>query len=202
VFVLLLGIFATAAVLLAAIGIYGVMAHAVSQRTREIGLRMALGASRYEVFRLVLKQGMLTGLAGVAAGLALAFGVTRLMSRLLYGVSPTDPITFALIALLFTVVTLLACYLPARRAICSSKADFSPKKTAPIRRWSPSSMRAQLAATGPTKTLSASDSKGRMRVDGTMTGLLSSAWCATCAAMVWKDSRHRTFSNGINNPAA
>src|SRR5262245_35891897 len=112
----LLNLFSAIALILAAIGVYGVISYSVTQRTREIGVRMALGASRYEVFGLVLKQGMLTGLGGVAAGLVLAFGVTRLMSRLLFGVSATDPLTFALIALMFVLVTLLACYLPASRA--------------------------------------------------------------------------------------
>ena len=112
----LLNLFSAIALILAAIGAYGVVSYSVTQRTRKIGVRMALGASRYEVFELVLKQGMLTRLTGVAAGLVLAFGVTRLMSRLLYGVSATDPLTYALIALLFALVTLLACYLPARRA--------------------------------------------------------------------------------------
>jgi putative ABC transport system permease protein len=112
----LLGVFGGLAMLLAAVGIYGVMSYSVSQRTSEIGIRMALGAERSDVLLLVCKQGL--GLAGVglAAGLALALGATRLMSKVLFGVSPTDPLTFASIMAILAVVALLACYLPARRA--------------------------------------------------------------------------------------
>ena len=98
------------------VGLYGVMSYAVAQRTREIGIRMALGAQTAAVFRLVVKQGMRLAFAGMAIGLIAAFGLTRLMKSLLYGVSATDAPTFALIALLLSVVALLACWIPARRA--------------------------------------------------------------------------------------
>ncbi|MGH9961514.1 MAG: ABC transporter permease, partial [Pyrinomonadaceae bacterium] len=113
---LLFGLFAGLALVLAAIGIYGVMATAVTQRTHEIGLRMALGAQKRDVLRLILGQGMLLVLIGVAVGLASAVAMTRLMETLLFGVSPTDPTTLAVITLLLAVVALLACYIPARRA--------------------------------------------------------------------------------------
>ena len=115
-YTLLLGIFAAMACALAAVGIYGVVACSVSQRTQEIGIRMALGAQKRDVLRLVLGQGLgIVGL-GVLLGVGAALGLTRLMTSLLYGVSATDPMTFVVIALLLIGVASLACYLPARRA--------------------------------------------------------------------------------------
>ena len=112
----LLGLFAVLGLSLAAIGIYGVMMTAVAQRTHEIGLRMALGAQRRDVLVLVIRQGMFPVLIGVAAGLAAAVGLTRVMSTLLFEVSATDPLTLAAITVLLTIVALIACYIPARRA--------------------------------------------------------------------------------------
>jgi putative ABC transport system permease protein len=112
----LLVIFASLALLLAAIGIYGLMAYSVQQRTQEIGIRMALGASAQDVRKMVVRQGMALALAGVIIGVAAALGVTRLMASLLYGVTPRDPIAMTSVALLLVGVALAATYLPARRA--------------------------------------------------------------------------------------
>jgi putative ABC transport system permease protein len=108
---------AVLAVLLAAAGIYGVLAYSVAQRTREIGIRLALGADRWQVLRLVLRQGLLISLVGVIAGASGALFLTRLLASFLHQVSPTDPLTFMTVALLLVVVALVACYVPARRAV-------------------------------------------------------------------------------------
>ena len=113
---LLLTVFASLALILAIVGIYGVMSYAVTQRTQEIGIRMALGAGAADVLKLILGNGMMLSVSGVLIGLAGAFGLTRLMAMLLFGVKPTDVFTFAVVSVTLIVIALLACYLPARRA--------------------------------------------------------------------------------------
>jgi ABC-type antimicrobial peptide transport system permease subunit len=113
---LLLGTFAALALLLAAVGIYGIVAQSVAERTREIGIRMALGANCARVLRQVMAEGMALALTGVALGLAGALAAGRMLSALLYGVTASDPLTYAGASLVLTGIAAAACYLPARRA--------------------------------------------------------------------------------------
>ena len=112
----LLAVFAACALILAAIGIYGVLSYSVTQRTQEFGIRLALGARQRDVLRLVLRDGIALIMIGMAAGLAGSFAVTRAMTSLLFGVSAADPVTFVGVALVSSSVALLACYLPAHKA--------------------------------------------------------------------------------------
>jgi ABC-type antimicrobial peptide transport system permease subunit len=113
----LLGLFAALALTLATVGIYGVISYAVSQRTREIGVRMALGARRGDVLRLILGEGLKLVLAGVALGIIAALAMTRLLATMLYGVSVTNPFIFLAVVALLVAVSLAACFVPARRAM-------------------------------------------------------------------------------------
>jgi putative ABC transport system permease protein len=112
----LLSVFAGLALILAAVGIFGVMSYAVTERTREIGIRMALGARAGDVVKVIVRQGMRLALIGIVLGLAASFALAPLMQSLLFGVSPTDPVTFIVLAFLLAAVALAACHLPARRA--------------------------------------------------------------------------------------
>jgi putative ABC transport system permease protein len=112
----LLLVFAGLALVLATVGIYGVMAYIVAQNTREIGIRIALGAQPKNILKMILRRGLVLTLSGIAFGVAGSFALTRVISSSLFGVSPTDPITFVLVSLILISVAMIACYIPARRA--------------------------------------------------------------------------------------
>jgi ABC-type antimicrobial peptide transport system permease subunit len=113
----ILGFFAALALLLSGVGIYGVISYVVGQRFQEIGIRVALGAQRSDIFKLILGQGARMAAAGVGIGVVAAVALTRLLARILFGVSATDPLTFAGVSILLCLVAFLACYIPARRAM-------------------------------------------------------------------------------------
>jgi putative ABC transport system permease protein len=115
-YAVMLGIFSSVAGLLAAIGIYGVLAYSVVQRTQEIGVRMALGAARHQVMALVLRRGLVVAAIGISIGVAGAFAGARFLQSMLFGIEPRDPVTFIAVATAFAVVAMIASYLPARRA--------------------------------------------------------------------------------------
>jgi putative ABC transport system permease protein len=111
-----IGLFAGVGLVLATVGLYGIMSYSVARRTHEIGIRMALGGKRSDVLALIIKKGFVLIVVGLVIGVAVGLALTRVLRSLLYGVTPTDPTTFVLVSLLLTAVGLLACYIPARRA--------------------------------------------------------------------------------------